>query len=241
MFHVFWHDFLYTPLLNFLIWLYNGPAFGNLGVAIIYLTIIIRVVLLPFTVVSERSKILYEKLGQKIDKIGHDFKNDHIQKKEAIRRVMREHRVSPWAKVMVLGVQALTLVLLYQVFIGGINGKLGDLYSFVTRPDFINTDFLGFDLGARNLFWSGLVGIVLFVEIFIDYRSKPTGFTRSGVAYMLFFPAACVLTLWILPMAKSIFILTSLCFSFLVIFFRQIIKKKFKVGESVIEAPKAKA
>lgn len=242
MFSTIWHDFLYTPLLNFLIWLYNGPAFGNLGVAIIYLTIIIRVVLLPFTVVSERSKILYEKLGQKIDKIGQDFKNDPIQKKETIRKVMREHRVSPWAKVMVLGVQALTLVLLYQVFIGGINGKLGDLYSWVAHPDFINTNFLGFDLGElRNLFWSGLVGIVLFLEIFIDYRSKEGGITKSEVAYMIFFPAACFFTLWLLPMAKSIFILTSICFSFLVIFFRQIIKKKFKVGESVIEAPKAKA
>lgn len=241
MLHQIWNDILYTPLLNLLIWLYNVPAFGNLGLAIIYLTIIIRVVLLPFTVVSERSKILYERLGKKIDKIGQDFKNDQIQKKEMIRKVMREHRVSPWAKVMVLGVQALTLVLLYQVFLGGINGKLGDLYSWVAHPDFINTKFLGFDLGATHiLFWSGLVGIVLFLEIFIDCRSKSAGLTKSEVAYMIFFPATCFFILWILPMAKSIFILTSLCFSFLVIFFRQIIKKKFKVGEAVIAAPKAK-
>ncbi len=232
MFHQIWHDILYTPLLNFLIWLYNGPAFGNLGVAIIYLTILIRVVLLPFTVVSERSKLLYERLAQKIDKIAQDFKNDPIQKKEMIRRVMREHRVSPWAKVMVLGVQALILVLLYQVFIGGINGKLGDLYSFMMRPDFINTDFFGFDLGeVKNFFWSGLVGAVLFLEIFIDYRSKSSGLTKSEVAYMIFFPAACFFTLWILPMAKSIFILTSIFFSFLVIFVRQMFKNKFKVEE----------
>lgn len=233
-----WHDFLYTPLLNLLIFLYNTLAFGNLGVAIIYLTIIIRIVLLPFTVVSERSKILYERLGEKIDKIGHDFKNDQIQKKEMIRKVMREHRVSPWAKVMVLGVQALILVLLYQVFLGGINGKLGDLYSWVAHPDFINTKFLGFDLGeTRILFWSGLVGIVLLLEIFIDFRSKSAGLTKSEVTYMIFFPAACFFILWILPMAKSIFILTSLCFSFLVIFFRQIIKKK--MGEAN-PAPKVK-
>ncbi len=233
MFHQIWHDFLYTPLLNFLIWLYNGPAFGNLGVAIIYLTVIIRIVLLPLTVVSERSKILYERLTKKIEKIGHDFKNDQIQKKEMIRKVMREHKVSPWAKVMVLGVQALILVLLYQVFIGGINGKLGDLYFWVTHPDFINTVFFGFDLGeTKNLFWSGAVGVILFLEIFIDYRSKPGGLTKSEVAYMIFFPAACFFVLWVLPIAKSIFILTSLCFSFIVIFFRQMFKNKFKMEEA---------
>lgn len=240
MFHILWHDFLYTPLLNFLIWLYNGPAFGNLGVAIIYLTIIIRVVLLPFTIVSERSKIFYEKLSQKIDKIGQDFKNDPIQKKEMIRKVMREHRVSPWAKVMVLGVQALILVLLYQVFIGGINGKLGDLYRWVAHPDFINTDFLGFDLGQRNLFWSGLVGAVLFLEIYFDQRSRKGSLTRSDVVYQIAFPGAVFLTLWLLPMAKSIFILTSLIFSFFVIIIRQRIKIRVKVEDNAIKIERVK-
>jgi membrane protein insertase Oxa1/YidC/SpoIIIJ len=231
MFHIFWHDFLYTPLLNVLIWLYNGPALGNLGVAIIYLTIAIRIVLLPFTVVSERSKILYEKLGEKIKKIEHDFKNDSIQRNEIIRQTMKEHRVSPWAKVVVLGVQALILVLLYQVFIGGINGKLGDLYSWVVRPDYINTIFLGFDLGKRSLFWSGLVGIVLFLEIYFDHRGRKL--TKSDVVYQVAFPGAVLFALWILPMAKSVFILTSLFFSFIVIAIEQMVRVKEKKVENI--------
>lgn len=236
MFHQIWHDFLYTPLLNFLIWLYNGPAFENLGLAIIYLTVLIRIVLLPFTVISERSKLLYEKLAQKIKNIEHDFKNDPIKKKEMIRQIMKEYRVSPWAKVIVLAGQALILILLYQVFLGGINGKLGDLYFWVTHPDFINTKFLGFDLGeTRNLFWSGLVGIVLFLEIYFDSRSRPTGLTRSEVAYMIFFPAACFLVLWLLPIAKSIFILTSLFFSFFIILIRQRIKIRIKIEDNAIK------
>lgn len=227
MFSTIWHDFLYTPLLNFLIWLYNGPAFGNLGVAIIYLTILVRIVLLPFTIISERSKLLYEKLGEKIKKIEHDFKNDPIQRNEIIRQTMKEYRVSPWAKVVVLAVQALILVLLYQVFLGGINGKLGDLYFWVVHPDYINTKFLGFDLGARNLFWSGLVGIVLFLEIYFDHRGRPM--TKSDVLYQIGFPAGIFLILWLLPMAKSIFILTSLIFSYLIILVRQ--RMKIKIFE----------
>jgi YidC/Oxa1 family membrane protein insertase len=241
MFGTIWHDFLYTPLLNFLIFLYNTAAFGNLGLAIVYLTTLFRIVLLPFTVVSERSKILYEKLGEKIKKIEHDFKNDPIQRNEMIRKTMREHRVSPWAKVVVLGVQALILVLLYQVFVGGINGKLGDLYYWVAHPDFINTNFLGFDLGeTRNFFWSGLVGAVLFLEIYFNSRGRPTGLTRSEVAYMIFFPAACFLALWILPMAKSIFILTSLIFSFFIILIRQRIKIRVKIEDNAIKIERVK-
>ena len=238
MFHQLWHDFLYTPLLNFLIWLYNGPAFGNLGVAIIYLTVFVRIALLPFTIVSERSKILYEKLGQKVKTIEHDFKNDPIQRNEIIRQTMREHRVSPWAKVVVLGVQALILVLLYQVFIGGINGKLGDLYFWVTRPDFINTNFLGFDLGQRTFFWSGLVGVVLFLEIYFDHRGRPL--TKSDVLYQVAFPGGIFLILWLLPMAKSVFILTSLIFSFFVILVGQRIRIRIKIEDSAIKIERVK-
>ncbi len=237
MLSTIWHDFLYSPLLNFLIWLYNDPAFGNLGVAIIYLTLIVRIVLLPFTIVSERSKILYEKLAQKIKKIEQDFKNDPIQQNEVIRQTMKEYRVSPWAKVIVLGVQALILILLYQVFIGGINGKLGDLYSWVVHPDYINTKFLGFDLGARSLFWSGLVGVVLFFEIYFDHRGRPL--TKSDVLYQIVFPGGIFLILWFLPMAKSIFILTSLLFSYLVILFRGRIKVKI-IGQSPIRFERVK-
>jgi len=224
--------------LNFLIWLYNGPAFGNLGVAIIYLTVFVRIALLPFTIVSERSKILYEKLGQKVKTIEHDFKNDPIQRNEIIRQTMREHRVSPWAKVVVLGVQALILVLLYQVFIGGINGKLGDLYFWVTRPDFINTNFLGFDLGQRTFFWSGLVGVVLFLEIYFDHRGRPL--TKSDVLYQVAFPGGIFLILWLLPMAKSVFILTSLIFSFFVILVGQRIRIRIKIEDSAIKIERVK-
>jgi YidC/Oxa1 family membrane protein insertase len=235
-----WHDYLYTPLLNFLILLYNGPAFGHLGLAIIYLTIIIRILLLPFTVVSERSKLLYEKLGEKIGRIEHDFKNDPVQKKEIIRQVMRENRVSPWAKVLVLAGQALILILLYQVFIGGINGKLADLYSWVTTPDFINTNFLGYDLGEQSLLWSGIVGIILFLEIYSDQKSQGSSLTKSDVFYQVFFPLAIFLILWLLPMAKSIFILTSLVFSFLIIIVRQRIKIKIRIADNKIEIEKVK-
>ena len=236
-----WHDFLYTPLLNLLILLYNGLAFGHLGLAIIYLTFIIRIALLPFTVVSERSKMLYEKLGEKIARIEHDFKNDPVQKNEIIRQVMREHRVSPWAKVLVLAGQALILVLLYQVFVGGINGKLTDLYSWVRTPDFINTNFLGYDLGERSLLWSGIVGIILFLEIYLDQRSHGSPLTKSDVFYQVFFPLAVFLIFWALPMAKSIFILTSLIFSFLIIIVRQRIKIKIRIADNKIEIEKVKS
>ena len=39
--------FLYTPLFNLLVFFYNTAAFGDFGVAIILLTVVIRLILSP--------------------------------------------------------------------------------------------------------------------------------------------------------------------------------------------------
>ncbi len=56
-----WHDYLFAPLLNFLIWLYNGPAYENLGLAVVYMTVGLRLVLVPFSIIAERNNFKFEK------------------------------------------------------------------------------------------------------------------------------------------------------------------------------------
>ncbi|KKR99560.1 MAG: hypothetical protein UU49_C0005G0018 [Candidatus Magasanikbacteria bacterium GW2011_GWC2_41_17] len=61
-----WNNFLYIPLLNALIWFYNDWGKENMGYAVILLTIALRVVLLPLSIVSERNKLRYKTLDKKI-------------------------------------------------------------------------------------------------------------------------------------------------------------------------------
>lgn len=216
MFGYFWTHYLYEPLLNVLIYIYGNWAFENLGVAIIFLTVLLRLALLPFTVISHQSKRLYQKLDKKIATIKKDFKDDSVMQKEQIRELLRSRRVNPWAKSVTLGIQALVLVLLYQVFIGGINKTFVNLYRWVYHPDYINTQFLGFDLGSRSIFWALLVALILYFEIAWEQKKRKNFLLESEVVYRYFFPALSFLALYLLPMAKSLFILTSLIFSFMV-------------------------
>ena len=114
--------------------------------------------------------------------------------------------------------QALTLILLYQVFLGGIRGeKFHQLYSWVGMPDFVNSVFWGFNLGEHNLWWAAAVGIYLFVEVTIDQRAKKEYLKNADIVYRFFFPLFCFALLYALPMVKSLFILTSLVFSTIVV------------------------
>ncbi|MBI5728133.1 MAG: YidC/Oxa1 family membrane protein insertase [Candidatus Magasanikbacteria bacterium] len=216
MLAMFWYTFLYQPVFNLLIWLYTGWAGGNLGWAVVILTVLLRLVLLPFTLVTERDHIRDEALSKDFERLNKAFVNDPVMKKQEIRKVLRRRRMRPWAKRVVLLVPALVWVLLYQVFLQGISGEklLRTLYRGVDFPGAINAVFFGFELGHRHdLLWSGIVGLYLFLDIYLGFRRRGHGVTRSDLYYVLLFPLAVMGALWWLPMVKSLFILTSMLFS----------------------------
>jgi len=224
---VIWHDYLYTPLLNVLIFFYNGPAFGHLGVAIIELTIILRLLLLPLSILDERNRYRYEKLDRYVQTIKQDFKDDPIKMKEKVRELLRHHKVNYWSKVGLLGIQLIVLILLYQVFVGGIKfTKHEELYSWVQMPDQINTLFLGFDIGERSMFWAAVVAALLFAKIYTEQKQRVHLVTKSDIMYLFTFPLFTFVILAVLPMVKALFILTTMLFTMLVFGLR---KAFFKV------------
>ena len=144
------------------------------------------------------------------------FKNDAVAQREAARNIMRKYHISPWAKVLMLGIQLLVLIVLYQVFIQGITGERIARTLYPTVVDFpgkINTNFYGFEIGKRHdAVWAGIVAVYLFVSIFVENRRRPS-WDKSQMTYLFAFPALTFAVLWYLPMVKSLFILTTIIFS----------------------------
>jgi YidC/Oxa1 family membrane protein insertase len=225
MLSYFWSTFLYQPLFNALIWIYLNIAERNLGWAVIWLTIFLRIILLPLTIISERDAAKQKNVEEEARHAAKAFKNDTVAQKEEIRKIMKKNRVSPWAKVMSLGLQLLVFILLYQVFIRGITGDrvIKILYSWIDFPGKINTDFYGFNIGnSRDTFWAGITALYLFISIFLSEgfgRKKD----RPKATFLFLFPLFTFLALWFLPMVKSLFILTTMIFSDTITIIRRII------------------
>ena len=210
-----WTYYLYIPLFNFLIFLYNNYSGYNFGLAVIILTVILRIILLPLSILTEQSKIITAQLRKEVKVIEKDFASDPVQKKLVVRRLLKKKKIRPWAKALALAVQGLILVILYQVFLGGINteAKLHLIYPGIVSPDFITTKFLWFDVGQRDFFISFLVGVYLFASIRLEHWHREYKLSKKQQIFNLFFPVFCFLALYLLPSVKSIFILTSLIFS----------------------------
>lgn len=233
MFPSFWNDYLYQPVFNLLIWIYNNWSDQNLGWSIVYLTILLRLALLPFTIVTEQGKVKNQELTEEVKRIDREFARDPILKKQEIRKVLRKRQVYPWAKFISIGVQAVVFILLYQVFLRGITGDkiMKILYPWIDFPGKINTFFYGFDLAKRfDIIFPGVVAIWLAVEIYVMMKGKIA--KSSDLLYFFAFPGFVFVALWWLPAVKSLFILTSMAFSVIVHLFMKVILGGFKKKES---------
>jgi len=87
-------QFLYRPLLNLLFFLYNN-VYADLGVAIILLTIIVRVVLLPLFYKSAKDQTILQKIAPRIQELQKIHKEDKERQVKEIMAVYKEHRVNP--------------------------------------------------------------------------------------------------------------------------------------------------
>lgn len=218
MFTIFssiWFTFLYQPTFNALIWIYTNIAGQNLGWAVVWLTVFLRILLLPLSIISERNSLRRQKADLEASQAVTAFKNDVVAQRDAVRKVMRKYRMSPWAKMLSLAIQALVLVLLYQVFIRGITGDriVKILYPFIDFPGKIDTNFYGFEVGERHSsIWAGIAALYLLVSIVIETRERKK-WEKSEMYFLLFFPLFTFAALWYLPMVKSLFILTTMIFS----------------------------
>ncbi len=215
MLDIIWNIYLYKPLLNLLIEIYNTLGQGNLGWSIILLTIFLRLLLIPLSFISEHNAAKYESVAEEISVVDHYMKDDPVGHRETVRGLLKRKKIRPWASVLLLGIQFLVLVLLYQVFLGGMSPArfTSDLYSWVVRPDVINTNFYGLNIAHPNLWSSLLVALLLYLEVSLTHRKKAGGSNKSDIMFRYLFPGAVFVVLYSLPAVKALFVLTSMAFS----------------------------
>lgn len=164
LFLTIFHEVLYRPLFNALIFLYNNLPFQDLGLAIIVLTLVIRFIFYPLSQKAIRSQQDMKRIQPKIKELQKKYKNKEEQAK-AMMDLYKEHKVNPMAGCLPILVQLPILIALYRVFLGVNGERMSALYSFVENPENLNFLFLGLlDLSERSIILAILVGISQFFQ-----------------------------------------------------------------------------
>lgn len=68
---------------------------GNWGVAIIFLTIIVRTALLPFNIMSFRSARAMQKIKPQMDAVREKYKNDPMKMNQETMKIMKDNNANP--------------------------------------------------------------------------------------------------------------------------------------------------
>lgn len=160
------HIILTKPLLNLLIWFYNIIPGSDMGLAIIAVTILVRLLLYPSFQKSLRAQRQLQLLQPKLDEIKEKHKGDKEAETKAILKFYQENKVNPFSSCLPLLVQLPILIALYSVFRTGLSGEIGgELYGFVINPGAINTKLFGLlELAKPNIGFAIVAGLSQFAQ-----------------------------------------------------------------------------
>lgn len=167
-----WDFLLYEPLLNALAFLISIVPWGDVGLAVIILTILVKVALLPLSHRAMENQAQMNLLAPEINKI----KSSGLSKEEQARltfELYKKHKANPFSGCLLLLIQIPIILALYYVFFRGINFDSGVLYSFVKAPEDMNMLFLGLlDLGAKSLPLALLAGLSQYFQAHVMPKPK---------------------------------------------------------------------
>lgn len=215
---------LYQPLFNALIILYEYLPGHDFGIAVVVLTILIRLILYPVMIQSIKSQKQLQEIQPKIQEIQRKYKDNKEKQSRAMMEFYRSQKINPLSGCLPLLIQLPILIALYRVFWHGFQPEqLSLLYSFVSSPGTIDPYFLGIINLANPHFGLALVaGVAQFFQtkMFIPKgkKGKPEGqmgqFSQMMQKQMLyFFPVFTVMILWRLPAAIGVYWIITALFS----------------------------
>ena len=215
---------LYQPLFNVLILLYQIIPGQDFGIAIIVLTILIKIIFYPLTTRAIKSQKTLAELQPKIQEIQQKLKQDKEKQVKEILAFYQKEKINPFSGCFPLLIQLPILIALFQVFIRGFGPEQMELlYGFVPYPGTIN--FISFgvlNLGEPSVIMALLAGIAQFFQskMLIPKLKKQQG--REQIAQVsdiiqkqmiYFMPIFTVLILLGLPSAMGLYWLVTALFS----------------------------
>ncbi len=225
----------YRPILNVLLYFYQTIAFHDFGIAIILVTILIRLVLFPLFHKSVKNQMQMQRLQPKMKKIQEIHKDDREKQAQALTDLYKEHGVNPFLSILLLIVQLPIMIALYWVVRLVGTGNLAGVYPFLSAPQ-VNVFFLGhINLASTSIMLLVLAALSQYFQAKLaiwrdpSNRSAPSSAEKIARNMMYVGPVMTMVVFWSLPSGVDLYWLVTSIFS---IFQQVLVNRHFKQGES---------
>ena len=153
-----WLTVLAYPLFLLLNWLEN--LVGNWGVAIILLTVIIKLVFYPLSAASYKSMAQMRKLAPRLQTLKERYGDDRQKLHEAMMKIYQEEKINPLGGCLPILVQIPVFIALYWVLLGAVELRQAPFALWIT------------DLSAPDPYY--ILPLIMAATMFIQMKLSPT-------------------------------------------------------------------
>ena len=175
-----WFSFIAKPLLK-LLQFFHGYV-GNYGVAIILLTILIKIVFWPLSYKSYKSMEAMKRLQPMMVKIREKYKDDRQRMNQEIMGLYKTYKVSPAGGCLPMLVQIPVFIGLYQALLNAIELRHA---AFIAHLPFTKIVWLA-DLSAKDPYY--ITPLIMGASMFLQQKMTPPPGDPTQAKIMMFMP-----------------------------------------------------
>ncbi|MDX2308722.1 MAG: membrane protein insertase YidC [Hyphomicrobium sp.] len=167
-----WFYFLTKPMNHALTWLYG--ILGNFGLAILALTVFVKLVFFPLANKSYEAMARMKKLQPQMEELKVRFANDKPRMQQELMKLYQEEKINPLAGCLPILVQIPVFFALYKVLFVSIDMRHAPFFGWVqdlSAPDptsiFNLFGLLPFEVPAFLLIgvWPIIMGVTMWVQM----------------------------------------------------------------------------
>ena len=166
-----WDKYFVYPLATSLDWFAN-VLWGQYGLSILVVTIIIRLIILPLTLKQVRSSKRMQELQPELKKLKDKFKDDPKKQQEETMKLFQKEGVNPLAGCLPILVQMPILIALYNAIMR--NHHIGE------------HSFLWMQLGTKDPFY--ILPLLAALTTFLQQKMMSSQMNPQMQSLMFIFP-----------------------------------------------------
>lgn len=181
--------FISKPLLKLMKFLHG--IFGNWGVAIIALTIIMRLLMLPFNVVSFKSARAMQKIQPQLAAVREKYKNDPMAVNRETMALMKQHNANPLSSCLPMLIQIPIFFALWKTIGSSIEIYQQPFFGWIT------------DLSSYDRFF--VLPILMGITMFFQQKLTPTTMDPMQAKILNYMPLLFSLFMISLPSGLTLY------------------------------------
>jgi YidC/Oxa1 family membrane protein insertase len=161
-----------VPLMEVLKFLYRFTH--NYGLAIIFLTIIIKIIFYPLTQKSYKAMKDMQRIAPLINELKEKYKDDKERMNKEVLELYKRHRVNPVGGCFPILLQIPVFLALYQVLLHSVELRHAPFYFWIT------------DLSSKDPYY--ITPIIMGITMFIQQKMSPSAGDKTQQKMMLIMP-----------------------------------------------------